>query len=126
MYTCVFLSFIFFLKRKGDRLGDMREPLKKTSSQTSGWLLLPVITAASLHVFSGLVFTFFECNPRSQFCPFSIIFVKAEKQRERKGERRKERERETSPSSPLFRHHQEGETDKTPPFAPSFLNFQHQ
>ena len=29
VYLCIFVLYFFFLKRKGDCLGDMREPLKK-------------------------------------------------------------------------------------------------
>ena len=100
----------------------MCEPLKNLISDIrvvivtcNNYSLLACLFKAGFHIS--------QCNPRSQFCPFSIIFVKAEKQRERKGERRNERERETSPFSPLFQQHQEGKQIKLLPLHLPFLIF---
>ena len=65
-----------------------------------------------------------RCNPKSQFCPFPIIFVKAEEQRER--EKGKKDRKESYLLLPCFNTIKEGNRDNTSSSTSSFLDFRHQ
>ena len=63
-----------------------------------------------------------QCNSRSQFYPFPIILSRP-RNRDRGKEKKEKKEREALPSSPLFRHHQEGKQVKLIPLYFPFLIF---
>ena len=63
-----------------------------------------------------------QCNSRSQFYPFPIILSRP-RNRDRGKEKKEKKEREALPSSPLFRHHQEGKQIKLLPLLLPFLIF---
>ena len=119
MYTCIFL---FFEKRWP--FGCYAWTLERNLISDIRVVIVTYNNCSLLACLFKVGFHISQCNPRSQFCPFSIIFVKAEKQRERRKKKRK-RERNLTFFS-LVSASPRGEIDKTPPFAPSFLDFRHQ
>ena len=115
-YTCIFRKMVTVW-------GAMREPLQN---------LIPDIRAvtvtcnncSTLACFFKARFHFSQCNPKSQFCPFPIIFVKAKEQRER--EKCKKDREESYLLLPCFGTIKEGNRDNTSSSTSSFLDFRHQ
>ena len=114
IYACIFW-------KKGDRLGAMCEPLQNlildirvVTVTCNNCSLLTCLFKAGFHVS--------QCNSRSQFYPFPIILSRP-RNRDRGKEKKEKKEREALPSSPLFRHHQEGKQIKLLPLLLPFLIF---